>query len=144
LRMYQSGRITDIGSGSGYSTLVPLVSDISTLGDRENGWTVDSSGTYRLVYNTRGTCPDCEMTILLYGSTNAALPSGDLNFDGKVDALDVLLGLRIISGDISATDEELAQFDVAPLVNGAPVPNGATNAGDILVIERKALGLANF
>jgi hypothetical protein len=34
--------------------------------------------------------------------------------------------------------------DVAPLVNGSPDPDGQFNAGDLLVIQRKALGEVDF
>lgn len=69
---------------------------------------------------------------------------GDLNGDGKVDVADVLLGNRIISGQITPTADQLQHGDVAPLVNGVPTPNGVFDLGDLVVIERKALGDVNF
>ena len=34
--------------------------------------------------------------------------------------------------------------DVAPLVSGAPQPDGTFNLGDVLVIYQKAMGLVSF
>ena len=65
---------------------------------------------------------------------------GDLNNDGKVDLADVLLGYKILNGEITPTADQLSHGDVAPLVNGTPTPNGVFDLGDLLVIERKALG----
>ena len=68
LRMWQSGNIIDIGSGSGFDTLVPYYDDISLLADGMNGWSMNADGSYHLFYNTRGVCDGCEMTVHLYGS----------------------------------------------------------------------------
>ena len=61
--------------------------------------------------------------------------SGDINGDGKVDAADVLLGIRIVMGDLSPTVEQTIRGDVAPVVDGE------INISDIIVIQRIALGL---
>lgn len=74
LRMWHAGSIIDIGSGSGYSTLVPYYDDMSLLNSAENGWSIGAGGIYHLFYNTRGTCVDCEMTIHLYGTAIVPLP----------------------------------------------------------------------
>lgn len=75
LRMRHAGIVIDIGSGSGYDTLVPYLDDISLLGVNQNGWSMDGTGSYHLFYNTRGTCIDCEMTIHLYGSAVVPVPA---------------------------------------------------------------------
>ena len=67
--------------------------------------------------------------------------SGDINGDGKVDAADVLLGIRIVMGDLSPTVEQTIRGDVAPVVDGEFVPDGEINISDIIVIQRIALGL---
>lgn len=75
LRMKQAGNIIDVGSGSGFNTLVPYVADLSLLAAGENGWSINSAGAYHLFYNTRGTCLDCEMTVHLYGKAVVPIPA---------------------------------------------------------------------
>ncbi|VAW68718.1 hypothetical protein MNBD_GAMMA09-1863 [hydrothermal vent metagenome] len=75
LRMTQGGNIIDIGSGSGFDTLVPYFDDFSLRSPDQNGWSMDVSGAYHLFYNTRGTCAGCEMTIHLYGSAVVPVPA---------------------------------------------------------------------
>ncbi|MCK5091038.1 MAG: chitobiase/beta-hexosaminidase C-terminal domain-containing protein, partial [Gammaproteobacteria bacterium] len=74
-----------------------------------------------------------------------APPDGDLNNDTVVDIRDVLLGMRILTGQDTTTltpEELLSRGDVAPLDGaGNPVPDGQFNAGDLVVIQRIALGL---
>ena len=70
----------------------------------------------------------------------APVANGDLNNDGKVDLADVLLGYKILNGEITPTADQLSHGDVAPLINDTPTPNGVFDLGDLLVIERKALG----
>jgi RHS repeat-associated protein len=59
----------------------------------------------------------------------AALLSGDLNGDGRIDAADALLGLRMTQGDLAATPGA----DVAPL---EAAPDGEVGAGDALLLLR--------
>jgi len=72
------------------------------------------------------------------------LSDGDLNADGVVNVVDVLLAQQIVTNQLMPTQDQLDHGDVAPLVNGTPVPDGLFNLGDLLVIQRKALGLVNF
>ena len=67
-------------------------------------------------------------------------PDGDLNDDGMANAADLLIGIRILQGRITATTEQLLRGDVAPLVNGSPAPDGSIGPGDILVLERGVQG----
>ncbi|MEE9492029.1 MAG: hypothetical protein V3W04_01435 [Gammaproteobacteria bacterium] len=69
---------------------------------------------------------------------------GDMNNDGIVNAADVLIATRIIMGQITITPTQMLHGDVAPLVNGTPSPNGQFNLGDLLIIQRKALGALSF
>ncbi|MFQ5642685.1 MAG: hypothetical protein ACE5FQ_03195 [Thiogranum sp.] len=69
---------------------------------------------------------------------------GDLNADGLVNVVDVLLAQRILTGQLPLTQDYLDHGDVAPLVGGTPDPDGLFNLGDVLVIQRKALGLIDF
>jgi hypothetical protein len=68
------------------------------------------------------------------------VPNGDANGDGIVDIQDARLALRIAAGEATPTSEQLRAGDVAPLVNGAPSPNGKIDVGDVLVILRKVAG----
>jgi len=73
-----------------------------------------------------------------------ASADGDLNNDGLVNILDILLGQQILAGLTPLTADHLAHGDVAPLINNTPSPNGVFNVGDLVVIQRKALGLITF
>lgn len=70
----------------------------------------------------------------------AVTSDGDLNGDGAVDVVDVLLGQRIALGLIAPTASQLAHGDVAP----AGSPNGVIDVADVLRIQQKALGLVSF
>lgn len=78
LRLSQAGTVYDLGSGSGYDTFVPLVSDISLLTAGANGWMINPDGTYYLVYHTAGLGPTTTSTVHLYGSVLAAPLPGTL------------------------------------------------------------------
>jgi len=71
-------------------------------------------------------------------------PDGDISGDGVVDVVDVLLAQQIVNGVITPTPEQMARGDVAPLIDGIPAPDGQFNAGDLIVIQRAALGLINL
>ncbi len=69
------------------------------------------------------------------------LPDGDINLDGTVDIADALLALRIVIGTYSPSVQQFVHGDVAPLVGGAPAPDGIIDTGDVLAIMRNAVGL---
>ena len=69
---------------------------------------------------------------------------GDLNNDGIVNVVDVLIGQQILSGQVAITPGLLTRGDVAPLVNDVPAPDGQFTVGDLVVIQQKALGVVNF
>jgi hypothetical protein len=71
-------------------------------------------------------------------------PDGDINADGAVNGADILIGLRLLLGFDTATTEHLLRADVAPLVNGAPAPDGRLTVADLQVIQRKIFGLVEF
>jgi hypothetical protein len=60
--------------------------------------------------------------------------SGDINGDGIVDVSDALLALQIAVGNVQSIPDELQRGDIAPLINGVPVPNGIIDIGDVIVI----------
>jgi len=69
---------------------------------------------------------------------------GDVNVDGSVDVRDVLLGTQVALGSKLLNPEQFGHGDVAPLVSGVPAPDGDFGLPDVLLIARKALGLAGF
>jgi len=71
-------------------------------------------------------------------------PDGDLNSDGIVNVVDMLLAQKILNGQISITQLQLSHGDVAPLINGMPAPDGLFNVADMLIISRKISGLTSF
>lgn len=72
--------------------------------------------------------------------TAMVLANGDLNDDGVVDVRDILLGQRIVMGQVIPTAAELERGDVAPLVNGLPASDGIFNVADLLLIIRIVTG----
>lgn len=69
------------------------------------------------------------------------LHDGDGNNDGNVNIADVLLAIRILTGQVTATPLQLAKLDVAPLVSGTPSPDGQFNAGDLVVLIQIVTGV---
>lgn len=60
---------------------------------------------------------------------------GDINYDGEVDAGDVL----IVTRSLLEGPAVMQIIDVAPLVAGVPAPDGRINLGDLLIIQQMAL-----
>ena len=71
-------------------------------------------------------------------------PSGDINGDGLVNIIDLLMARQILSGEITLSPSQYLRADVAPLVSGLPSPNGTFDLGDILIISRKVMGDITF
>ena len=67
--------------------------------------------------------------------------NGDTNGDGAIDTSDALLALQVAVGRQVGNSVNLKFADVAPLINGRPVPDGKITAADALVILRKVVGL---
>lgn len=63
---------------------------------------------------------------------------GDGNGDAQVNVADILLLSRILFGVHAPALAEQQQLNVAPLVNGAPAPDCALNAGGLVVVFQKA------
>jgi hypothetical protein len=72
------------------------------------------------------------------------IADGDVNGDGQVNVADLINAIRIITGLDSQGPSELLRWDIAPLVNGVPVPDSQNNVADYLIIQRKILGLVSF
>lgn len=76
---------------------------------------------------------------------NSDIPAnGDINNDGTVNAADVLLATQITLGLKTPTTNEMLRGDVAPLIDGVPVPDAAFDSADLLLIQRKVFGLIRF
>ncbi len=90
-------------------------------------------GSYQLVVTAKDFL-DNTATVMRNG---IYAPYGDIDNDGSTTSADALSVLQMAIGkkvvDLNA--------DVAPLVNGVPVPDGKVTAADALVILRKAVGL---
>jgi hypothetical protein len=59
--------------------------------------------------------------------------NGDINDDGTIDVVDVLLATRMVLGQLIPTGEQLIRADM--------VPDGQINAGDLLRIQQLALAM---
>ncbi len=57
---------------------------------------------------------------------------------------DVLRALQIATGSIVATTEDLSKYDVAPLVNGKPAPDGKINLADAMVLMQNVIGIVSW
>jgi hypothetical protein len=93
-------------------------------------------------YTTGAVTANCTVTAT-FTAISASTSDGDLD-GGGVSTTDALRALRIAAGLIAPTSDDLAHGDVAPLVNGAPHPDGKIDVGDVVVILRKALGMINW
>lgn len=69
---------------------------------------------------------------------------GDINMDGSVNIIDLVISINIALGLHTPTADELIKGDVAPLASGVPSPNGIIDTGDVLLIQRKILGTQDF
>lgn len=72
------------------------------------------------------------------------VPDGDVNGDGTVTILDVLLALRIFTQQTTPTVSHLAHGDIGPLYQGKAKPNGVIDLVDAILIMRKALGMPSW
>jgi thermitase len=77
-------------------------------------------------------------------TVRVVFPDGSFSGSGAVTLADALKALRIATGIISPTPEELLHGDVAPLVNGVPAPDGKIDINDVLLILRRVLNLQSF
>lgn len=99
-----------------------------------------SPGTYSLFV----TNPDGQSDTLVNAYTVTQAPmglvAGDLaprgNPDGQLNAADLLILQRIVTGAVQPDAYEQLVGDVAPLNN----PDGALNAGDLVVLQRAIMG----
>jgi hypothetical protein len=67
-----------------------------------------------------------------------------INDNGKPTVADALRAIRIVVNQLVPTAKELAHYDIGPLVNGKPNPNGKIELVDAILILRKSLGLKSW
>jgi hypothetical protein len=77
-------------------------------------------------------------------SIKVVLPDGKITGAAAVGIADALKALQFATGLTQPTPEEALHADVAPLVNNVPAPNDKVDIGDVVLILRKAVGLANW
>lgn len=73
-----------------------------------------------------------------------AASDGDLNGDGQVTVIDVLLALRAAVELDATTQFYLDHADIAPITNGVPYKDTHITVADALLILQKAVGLINW
>jgi len=83
-------------------------------------------------------------TVLQCDVNLTTIPDGDVNADGVVNTADTLLGIQAAIGDRQLDPEQFWHGNVAPLVSDVPAPDGEFDLADVLLITRKALGMAGF
>jgi len=94
------------------------------------------------VYTTGAISANCTVTAIF--TARSTVPDGRLVDPNQVSIADALRALRIASGLITPTANDLAHGDVAPLVNNVPAPDGKIDLGDVIVILRKSVGLVTW
>ena len=119
-------------------------SDADSLSDGDE---VNVHGTNPLLADTDndGFNDDVEINAGTNPLDDQSVPAdGDINTDGSVNIVDLLLATQISLGLKTPTADEMLHGDVAPLVTGVPAPDGEINAADLILIQRKILGLVSF
>jgi hypothetical protein len=71
-------------------------------------------------------------------------PDGTLGSTGVPTVQDALRAIRLVVNNNTPTAQELAHYDIGPLVSGKPNPNGKIEIVDAILILRKALGLKSW
>jgi subtilisin family serine protease len=69
---------------------------------------------------------------------------GDADGNGVVNAADVLLLTRAVTGLQQLGDEQKARVDIAPVISGIPSPDNQLSAGDLVVVKRILFGEASY
>ena len=72
------------------------------------------------------------------------LPNGAINGSAEPSLADALKVLNVSVGLTTLSAAEKVNADVAPLVNGKPVPDGTVDVGDALIILKRVIGLLTW
>lgn len=105
------------------------------------GTAVVINGAWSIVLTGTETLPLNAYAVDAAGNSSR---NGDINGSGTVDFADALKAMRIairLDPTPAANSPELLRGDVAPMVNGAPMPDGRIDIDDVMVILMKAVGL---
>jgi pseudomonalisin len=136
-----TGTVQFYVNGVAFGSPVTLVNGVATL-------TTDQLTTIGMAVITATYDGDLNnaggSTQTAYSETVTPTHTGDINGDGVVNAGDLLVAEQIALGTAAASTDELARGDVGPLSSGVPAPDGKIDIQDVLIIERKLLGLINF
>lgn len=74
-----------------------------------------------------------------------SFPDGTMEGAGKPTIKDALAAMRlVVNKTVQPTAQQLAHYDVGPLVDGRPNPNGKIDIVDAILILRKALGMKSW
>lgn len=118
-------------------------SPVGTVSINNGNWMVDLAGVNYTPENLRAVATDAAGN-----STSKTLvynfPDGALGTGGKPTVQDALRAIRIVVNQTAPSTLELAHYDIGPLVNGKPNPNGKIEIVDAILILRKALGLKSW
>ena len=133
LRKRSNGNVLNIGSAPGVDPLVPLVQDITALLPGQNGWQINTEGSYHLIYNTLAECVGCDMIIHFYGTQLPRVARGDINLDKRVNTGDILVTERYLLGLTNLTTEQIEQGDIAPQIVG----DGEITISDLLQLIKQ-------
>jgi hypothetical protein len=77
-------------------------------------------------------------------SLTYSFPDGTLNGNGIATVKDAMQAIKLVVNQAVPTAQELAHYDIGPLVGGKPNPNGKIEIVDAILILRKALGLKSW
>lgn len=119
-------------------------SPVGVVSINNGSWVADLAGINYTPENLRAVATDAAgnstSKALVYNYPDGAL----LGTDGKPIIQDALRAIRIVVHQAAPTAPELAHYDIGPLVNGKPNPNGKIEIVDAILILRKALGLKSW
>jgi subtilase family serine protease len=136
-----TGTVQFYVNGVAFGSPVTLVNGVATLTTDQ----LTTTGTAAITATYDGDLNNAGgSTQTAYSETVTPTHTGDINGDGVVNAGDLLVAEQIAFGTAAASTDELARGDVGPLSNDVPAPDGRIDIRDVLIIERKVLGLINF
>lgn len=106
-------------------------------------WTADLTGVNYIPENLLVVATDAagnsSVKTLVYN-----YPDGTLNGTAKPTIQDALRAIRLVVNNTVPTAQELAHYDIGPLLSGKPNPNGKIDLVDAILILRKSLGLKSW
>jgi len=144
----EQGSLTIRGAVGGGATGVTLEAGGTRFTPPVQGGTfqqallLEGAGAYRIKVSASDVLGNTSQSVR--NVIRVELIRGDLNGDGCVDIRDAQAALRVSLGLDPATRRVLAHADVAPLLDGIPRPDGIIDAGDVLLILRKIVGVVDF